>query len=66
MSWKGAVKVAVNLNFGALKVSGGAVILAQSSREGLAGPGNPDSISHLAAGWFAPVSIVSLNCVVVA
>jgi hypothetical protein len=41
MSWKGAVKVAVNLNFGAVKVSGGAVILAQSSREGLAGPGNP-------------------------
>jgi hypothetical protein len=41
LSLKGAVKVAVKGNFGAVKVSGGAVILAKSSREGLAGPGNP-------------------------
>jgi hypothetical protein len=41
MSWKGAAKVAVKKNFGAVKVSEGAVILAKSSREGLSRPGNP-------------------------
>jgi hypothetical protein len=38
----GAVKGAVEGNFGAVKGPEGAVILAKSSREGLAGPGNPE------------------------
>jgi hypothetical protein len=37
----GAVKGAVRRNLGAVKGPGGAVILPKSSREGLAGPGNP-------------------------
>jgi hypothetical protein len=35
------VKGAVKGNYGAVEGPGGAVILAKSSREGLAGPGNP-------------------------
>jgi hypothetical protein len=35
------VKGAVQGIFGAVKGSGGAVILTKSGREGLAGPGNP-------------------------
>jgi hypothetical protein len=46
------VKVAVKEDFGAVKVSGGAVILAKSSREGLAGPGNP---AHNRGAGVAPV-----------
>jgi hypothetical protein len=39
--WIGAVKGAVKGNFGAVKGPEGAVVSAKSSREGLAGPGNP-------------------------
>jgi hypothetical protein len=40
----GAVKGAVNANFGAVKGPKGAVVSGKRCREGLAGPGNPAPI----------------------
>jgi len=41
MTRKGAVKVAVKENFGAVKGPQGAVVFSESGREGLPGSGNP-------------------------
>jgi hypothetical protein len=53
--WIGAVKGAVKGNFGAVKGPEGAVVTAKSSREGLAGPGNPASIQTSSARKPSPL-----------